>query len=170
MKRNVLIIGAIIFVIVIFVIYKVNDNIYDDDYYKYLDNIDYKVSSEFEESKYSKGYYRYYNDDISCNFSIDSFSTYSYKDGSEYLKDDIRFTLNDKVSDINEVDLNGYKWYSLTVEHNNEISYYYATVKDDNGYLLEYKIRDYNNGDYGNSKENFCYVEYDRIISSISFK
>ena len=58
--------------------------------------------------------------------------------------------------------------FSLEAFDNKE--YYYATIKDDEGYLLEYEIMDYNRGDSMEGAKSFCYAEYDKIISSVKFK
>ena len=169
-KKVLLFIGIIIVIIFIYIIYKVNDNYNYGDYYDYLDNISYDISSKFEVSKYSRGYYHYYDNDISCTFDVDSFSTYNYFNGSDYIKDSITFTLNDKVSEIKEVDLNGYKWFYFGVDGGNNKEYYYATIKDEKGYLLKYEISDYLRGDSNKDRDSFCYTEYDKIISSVRFK
>ena len=168
-KKVLLVIGVIIVIVVSYIIYKINDNYNYGYYYEFLNNISYDISSKFEEGKYSKGYYHYYGDDVSCSFNIDSFSTYNYSNGSDYIKDRINFTLNDKVSEIEEVDLNGYKWFYFSVDGGDNKEYYYATIKDDKGYLLEYEIRDYNRGDSMEGTKSFCYAEYDNSISSVRF-
>ena len=169
-KKVLLFIGIIIVIIAIYIIYKVNDNYNYGDYYDYLDNISYDISNKFKESEYSGGYYHYYGNNVSCTFDVDSFSTYNYFNGSDYIKDRITFTLNDKVSDIKEVDLNGYKWFYFGVDGGNNKEYYYATIKDDKGYLLKYEISDYLRGDSNKDRDSFCYTEYDKIISSVRFK
>ena len=71
---------------------------------------------------------------------------------------------------VKEVDLNGDMWYSFSRKNSNGISYYYAIVKKDKGYFLEYEISDYYHGDYSNGENNFCKASYDEIISSVRLK
>ena len=87
----------------------------------------------------------------------------------EYLKDNIRFTLNDDVEKIKEVDINNYKWYLMVKNSKSYKNYYYATIYNGVGYYMEYEIYDYNNGDH-EGNDNFCEVSYDTIISSVRFK
>ena len=162
-----ILVGVIIVFFVCSWIYKQSTDYYYDGN-EYLDNISYVISDKFEESEYSRGYYHYYDDGISCSFDINDYSTYSYKNGSDYLKDRITFTLNDEVSEISEVDLNGYKWYYMSVSKRGNINYYYATVKNDRGYILNYEINDYSYGD-SLSGDKFCDTEYDKVISSVRF-
>ncbi|MBQ6494505.1 MAG: hypothetical protein IJI49_00725 [Bacilli bacterium] len=169
MNKKVLIVIGIIILIIMLLYYYVKDNYryYGDK--DYLIDISYDISDRFDASIYdSSRYYHYYEDDISCNFDISYFSTFDINNGEEYLRKRIMFTLNDEVSDIEEVDINNYKWYYMKVDSGDKISYYYATVKDDVGYELEYSISDYMRGD-SNSSNKVCYSEYDRVISSIKF-
>lgn len=170
MKKVILIIVGV--VIVLFVLYFIGNHKYEYHLdYGYLDNISYNISDEFEGSDSSRGYYHYYGDNSSCSFSVDNFYVNSnYKDAKDYLRNNLYFTLNDKVSEIEEVSLNGYQWYYLKKEDDGGVTYYYATIKGDTGYVLEYDINDYNNGDYNKDDYNLCYMEYDRIISSVRFK
>lgn len=171
-KRVFIIIGIVIlFVgILIFFYYEDNDYNYKWDDKGYLDDISYDVPGRFESDKYTySDNYHYYNNSISCSFNVKYFGTYNISNGEEYLRDSIRFTLNDKVSDISLVDLNGDKWYYMTVNSGDNISYYYATIKNDKGYVLEYEVNDYLRGDT-DKRDNFCYVSYDKIISSVRLK
>ena len=141
------------------------ENVYVDS----LENISYDVPGEFEKSKYGE-YYHYYGNKVSCDFKVDDFSTYSYSNGKEYLEDNVSVHLNDEISDVKEVDLNGDLWYSFNRKSRGNISYYYAIVKEDKGYFIEYEIRDYYHGDYSNGENNFCKISFDKIISSVKLK
>ena len=169
MNKKILIgIGVVVVVIIVvsFVRY------YEDNFYyeeEYLQNISYDVPREFEKSEYGE-YYHYYGDDVSCHFEVMDFSTYSSKSGKEYLENYVSVHLSDEVSDVKEVDLNGDMWYYFSSKNRGNISYYYAIVKEDKGYYLEYTIRDDKNGDYGNGENNFCKVSYGEIISSVTLK
>ena len=166
MNKKILI-GVVIVVLLLIIFYvRYYEDSYDDDG-EFLKNISYDVPREFEKSKYGE-YYHYYGDNVSCNFEIDDFSVYSYKSGKEYLENNVSVYLSDEVSDVKEVDVNGDMWYSFSKKNNSGISYYYATVKDDNGYYFEYEIRDYYHGDYGSN--NFCDASYGEVVSSVKLK
>ncbi len=141
----------------------------ENEYIDYLENISYDVPGEFEKSEYGE-YYHYYGNNVSCNFEVNDFSIYSYSNGKEYLEDSVSVHLNDEVSDIKEVDLNGDLWYSFSKKNDSGISYYYAIVKGDKGYYLEYEIRDSYHGDYSDNENNFCKASYGEVISSVKLK
>lgn len=167
MKR-IIIIGIVVFGIVIIgcvghYITEINER------NEMVEGISYNVPLEFERSKYGD-YYHFYEDDVSCDFDVSDFSTYSYKSGKEYLENYVTIHLSDEVSEIKEVDLNGDLWYSFSKKNDSGISYYYAIVKDDKGYYLEYAIRDYYHGDYSGNENNFCKASYGEVISSVKLK
>ena len=167
--KKIIIIGIVIFGVVVIIggvghyITERNEN--NDR----LEGISYNVPKEFERSDYGE-YYHYYGGDVSCDFEIDDFSTYSYESGKEYLENYVIIHLSDEVSEIKEVDLNGDLWYSFSKKNDSGISYYYAIVKDDKGYYLEYAIRDYYHGDYSGNENNFCKASYGEVISSVKLK
>lgn len=138
---------------------------------KYLSNIIYEVPSSFEKDNNYAGYnYNYYKLYNHCSFEVKYFDIYNnYENGEEYLKDNIRFTLNDDVENIKEVDINNNKWYLMVKNSKSYKNYYYATIYNGVGYYMEYEIYDYNNGDH-EASDNFCEVSYDKIISSVRFK
>lgn len=138
---------------------------------KYLSNIIYEVSDSFKRDEYTYSVnYSYYQSYNHCSFEIKYFDNYNkYVSGDEYLRDNIRFTLNDDVENVKEVDINNNKWYLIIKNSKSYKNYYYATIYNGVGYYMEYEIYDYNNGDYeGNN--NFCEVSYNKIISSVRFK
>ena len=152
MNKKILIgIGVVVVVILVvsFVRYYEDNSYYEEEYLK---NISYD------------------GDDVSCHFEVMDFSTYSSKSGKEYLENYVSVHLSDEVSDVKEVDLNGDMWYYFNSKNRGNISYYYAIVKEDKGYYLEYTIRDDKNGDYGNGENNFCKASYGEIISSVKLK
>ena len=167
MKKIIIILGIV--VVVGMLVYSFVKYDRENEYVDFLENISYDVPKEFEKSKYGE-YYHYYGNNVSCNFEVDDFSTYSYSNGKEYLEDNVSVHLNDEVSDVKEVDLNGDLWYSFNRKSGGNISYYYAIVKNDKGYYIEYEMRDYYHGDYSNGENNFCKASYDKIISSVKLK
>lgn len=164
-------IGFIVAIVAIIILCIVVENIdYSDrEEKKALNKISYEISNKFEKDDYGYAiYHSYYGDNIRCHFKITTHDNYDeYKDGSDYLKNRIYFTYNDRISEIKEVELNNYKWYYLTKESDGDIEYIYATLKDDIIYELNYDIDDYANGD---GTSNFCANEYDKIISTVKFK
>ena len=169
MNKKILIgIGVVVVVIIVVSFVRYYEDSFDDEE-DYLKDISYDVPREFEKSEYGE-YYHYYGDDVSCHFEVMDFSTYSSKSGKEYLENNVSFYLSDEVSEIKEVDLNGDLWYSFSKKNDSGISYYYAIVKDDKGYCLEYTIRDYYHGDYSGNENNFCKASYGEVISSVKLK
>ena len=167
MNKKILIgVGLVVVIILVvsFVRYYEDSSYYEEEYLK---NISYNVPEKFERSKYGE-YYHYYGDGISCDFEVREISVYSYKSGKEYLENNVSVYLSDEVSDVKEVDLNGDMWYSFSKKNSDGVSYYYATVRDDKGYYLEYEIRNYHHGDY--SGNNFCNASYGEVISSVKLK
>ena len=175
MKKGKFIIIAIVVIILVIILSAViNEKI---EYQKYekkdieaLKNISVKVPKKFEKHTYSSSIdYSLYEDDTSCSLSIDV-NTNSYKhyeDGKDYLEDNTYITLKDKVTEIQEIELNNYKWHYLSVEKNGNLSYYYATIKENTIYELEYRINDYTNGE---EKNNYCDSIKDEIISTVKIK
>lgn len=167
-----LIVGIVIGIIIIILVAEISSNYtYSDrEEKKALKNITYEISNKFEKTNYGYSlYYRYHDDKTICSFEVDTNDYYydDYKDGGEYLKDNIYFTYNDKISEIKDVELNNYKWYYLSKERNNDIEYIYATKKDNIIYILKYEMTDYANGD---GSSTFCISQYDKIISSVKLK
>ncbi len=167
-KKWLVVLGAIVIIIllVIFTFYSFHD-VYYHYAEEYLNNISFVISDKFSVSKYSRGYYSHYDNDVSCNFIVEDYYGDVYSDGSEYLKKYVYFTLSDEVSDIEEVTLNGYPWYFMRVDNKNGVSYYYSTIWNGTGYKIEYSIRNYG---LDNNRNSFCYMEYDEVISSVKFK
>ncbi len=174
MDKRLKIIGIIfIILLVILIIYYFYNKDYDynEKPSEYLNNITYNIPNSFEKDTYTYSInYHYHKNYTSCNYEIKYFDNYNnYQNGGYYLKDNIRFTLNDTISDIKEVDINNYKWYVLEKENNSYKNYYYATIYKNIGYYMEYEIYDYNHGDHVDNN-NICNISYDKIISSVKFK
>lgn len=166
MKKIIIILGVV--VVVGMLVYSFIKYDRENEYVDSLENISYDVPREFEKSEYGE-YYHYYGDDISCDFEVRDFYVYSYGDGKEYLENNVSVHLSDKVSFVEEVDVNGDMWYYFSKKNRGDVSYYYAIVKDNKGYYMEYSIRDYLNGDYSENN-NFCMASYGEIISSVKLK
>ena len=134
-----------------------------------LSKISFKMPKKFKKESYSYlKEYTYDDKNASCSFKVNTYDNYEdYNDGKDYLEDRIYITLKDKISEIQEIKLNNYKWYFFSIEKNNNISYYYATIKDDRAYELEYEIYDYSKGEV---ESNYCTQQKDEIIASVKLK
>ena len=173
-KLNIIIIVIVVIILVIilgaFIQEKLEYSQYEKKEKEALKNISVKLPKKFEKNTYSNSIsYYLYDEDTSCNFSI-NVNTNSYKhyvDGKDYLEENTYITLKDKVSEIKEIELNNYKWHYLSVEKNSNLSYHYATKKENTIYELEYRINDYTNGEETN---NYCANIKDEIISSVKIK
>ena len=169
MKKVYIIIFVVIILVVIFIFCFIKDNVIESG--NNLSDISFDIDNRFEANIYdSSGYYHYYSDDISCSFDVSYYGNYKYNSGNDYLRDMVMFSLNDEVSEIKEIELNGYKWYYMSVDSGDKKTYYYATIKNDKVYELEYDISDYKRGDRTEDESNFCYSEYDKVISSVKLK
>ena len=85
MKKKVLLFIVIIVMIATYIIYKFNDNYNYGDYYDYLDNISYDLSNKFEVSKYSRGYYHYYDNFHKTKFSLIAIIYFSFFTFNSFL-------------------------------------------------------------------------------------
>ena len=171
--RNI-VIGIVIVFIIIILITIISENIKQKEYEKEekeaISKISIKVPKKFDKNTYSDSIsYYLYDDNNNCSFNIhvDTDSYKYYKDGKDYLEDRTYITLKDKVSEIQEVILNNYKWHYLSIERKNNFVYKYVTIKENTIYELEYRISDYTNGEEPNS---YCYKIKDEIISTIKIK
>ncbi len=137
-----------------------------------FDEIEYIIPDEFEEtdgSIYSKSYY-YRDDDAYCYIYVRPDEKDLYNEDKEvWFKGNIRLSLNDKVSDLKELDVNGKKVLFVEKDSNGDITKYYAFESSNNYYLLEYEINRYNdeNETYKNSP---CYTLVDEVINSVKTK
>ena len=109
-----------------------------------------------------------------CYYHISINNYNNYTSGREYLEDRISFSLNDEVGEITENTVNGTVWNTLKVVENStysqRTSYYYVTIKNEKTYLFEYKILDYERGDYEGEKDDYCEKSFDEVISSIKIQ
>ena len=175
MKKGKIIIIVIVVIILVIILgaviqEKIEYSQYEKKDKEALKNISIKVPKKFDKHKYSNSIsYYLYDDDTSCNLSIsvDADSYKHYVDGKDYLEESTYITLKDKVSEIQEIEINNYKWHYLSVEKNGNLSYHYATIKENTIYEIEYRINDYTNGEETN---NYCASIKDEIISSIKLK
>ena len=172
-KKMVLIIIPIILVLMIVAISSITLRYKIEEKNINKNELIYNNPSKFEKSMDEVDYISYYynSDNISCSYVITMYENYmEYKDGKDYLEDNITFTLNDKVEKIEEKSIENYKWYSLKIDKGSETEYNYATIYNNNTYELTYRIHDYMKGDYSNEDDNYCYNALDELLSSLSFK
>ena len=174
MKRVIMIIIGFVTVILLIILggliqIHIDNKEFEKEEEEALSKISYKIPKKFKEESYSYlKNYTYYDKNASCTFKVNSYENYNeYVDGKDYLEDRIFITLKDKISEIKEIKLNNYKWYSFSVENNNRITNYYATIKEDRAYEIEYEIYDYSKGEVEN---NYCTQQKDEIIATVKLK
>ncbi len=136
-----------------------------------FEEITYNVPSEFKyDDYYATKDYRYSDNEVYCNFTIRSSNKEYYDNLEKWFKERINFNLNDKVSELNEVDINGKTFLNINRENIHEKIYYYGVSSSNYNYFIEYIISDYKNGDREDINDNLCYNSLDKIISSINVK
>ena len=146
---------------------------YNEENKKRFSEISFNVPEVFEEDKdyiYLREFY-YKGDNVYCyvNFSASDKSTYS-DDKETWFKKQIRFSLNDKVSELEEVDIYDNKAYKVTVQSGKDFDYYYGFESTNHYYLLDYQITDYNEETNEDIQTNPCYKYIDEIVYSIKLK
>jgi len=165
------ILGLIVCIEIIFkILHKMQDNIDEKEKAKTFEEISYTIPKEFErDEEYYGKYYNYVGDSIYCGVFIYSYEKY-YDDFLEWFKNQIHINLNDSVSEIEEIELNNKKVYSVEIKNENEIEYHYGIESSNYYYSIEYYISDRLKGDRVDMDTNPCYVSKDKIISSIKIK
>lgn len=180
-KNKILIfIGIILLLfIIIFMIYGINIKITEkNEYDKYLkekyDRINkeltYKTPNEFQTK--DKLYYSYYNKDIDCKFEFDNMEKNNYykKTLEDFLRENIYVSLDYNTSEVIKDETKNINYLLITVEKNNNKTYYYAFESKNYYYIFEYSIYDYKNGDRKDIDTNICYTAKDKILNSIKIK
>lgn len=164
----ILMVFVIIIVVVFFMVY--DTSLLDDGYFdshKKEENIGltYQIPDYFQAGSYNgDGYYYYsYNDydtDTSCSINVYKRENYSlYQNGEEFLRDDVRSSKNQEVSEIGTQEINQKIWYFITVEDKYSITTTYALVEGDMIYKIEYVI--YEDG------ISYCKSNQDEFIRSL---
>ena len=137
-----------------------------------FDEIEYIIPDEFEEtdgSIYSKSYY-YRDDDAYCYIYVRPDEKNLYNEDKEvWFKGNIRLSLNDKVSDLTELDVNGKKVLFVEKESDGDITKYYAFESSNYYYLLEYEINKYHTENETN-RNDICSNLVDEVINSVKTK
>ena len=149
-----------------------NDD-YNEENKKRFSEISFDVPDVFEEDKdyiYLREYY-YRDDDVYCYISFHVSDKTAYTDDKEtWFKKQIRHSLNDKVSELEEVDIYDNKAYKVTIQSGKDVDYYYGFESTNHYYLLDYQITDYNEETNENIRTNPCYKYMDEIVYSIKLK
>ncbi len=146
------------------------DKYYDSE--EDFSEIDYNIPNEFEvddDNSFSK-YYNCDENDVYSYVSIHSYKKSLYKDKEKWFKGCFTITLNDKVSDIEEIEINGSKVLFLKIESENSIYYCYGFESSNYYYSLTYSIYDYESGDRADIDTNKCYISRDAIVNSVTLK
>lgn len=137
--------------------------------------ISYVIPSVFEKDEdytYSR-YYNFKDDNIYCYVSIQSYEKKYYDEDREiWFKDQIRVTLNDRVSELEKNDIQNNNALFIEVEKsdNKTFDYYYGFVSSNYYYLVDYNIDSYNREENKDIKDSSCYSYRDEIIHSIRLK
>ena len=143
----------------------------------------YKNEEDFKEIEYNipesftndndNTFGRYYNcddNDVYSYVAIHSYEKSLYDSKEKWFKNNFTFTLNDKVSDLEELDINGNKVLFLKIESEHNVNYCYGFESSNNYYSLSYSIYDYKSGDRADMDTNKCYISHEDIINSVKLK
>lgn len=138
-----------------------------------LGKMNYQIPKDFEYYLESDDDYRNYNfgeDSSYCNISMEIHSNEydSYKDGEDYIKKMIYFTLLDEVETTQTND-----WYTITIKNKEDYTNRIISAYKYNNdiYALEYSFSDYANGE-NIDKDSYkkCDTAYDYVFKSINFE
>ncbi len=163
---------VVLFIVIVFVIFfktRNSDNLFSDNLFS---EISYEVPSNFESEEdytYSR-YYRYYDNDVYCNLSVSADESTIYGDFKEWFANSVHFNLNDKVSELKEITINGNEMYYVDKKSKNSTVYYYGVKSSNYYYSITYTLNDYENGDRADIETNLCYTAKNQIINTVKVK
>lgn len=133
--------------------------------------ITYEVPDMFEESHYSTFRdYRYNSKEAYLDIEVSTVEKSLYKDADNYIKERVIIKLTDKVSELKEIEINGIKMHTVTVESKNDTTYYYSMETTNYIYLFEFQISDYKNGNREDIDTNPCFTTKEKVLYSIKLK
>ena len=179
MKKHIkiiIIVGIVVIYLFSVLLYQrtTNKPVFLDRNDRKMTEVDYTNPEKFENSRNESDYvsYNYYGKNISCYYTINIDDYYDYQEGREYLENNVSVLLSDKVSEIKEDNINGSIWYSMNVESKGKYTtYYYVTCRGEKTYELEYRIYDYERGDYEEGDDdNYCKTSLDELVASLKIK
>ena len=180
--KNNSIIGIVVIVVIAFVIIflivnkgnsklpiKQSDSISPEK--EILDKLSFKKFDVLDEDDYAFFKSLYCNENGFSLSIIVSFEEIKNNclDIESCLKSNVIITLDDEVSDIEEVDINGIKWNKITITKKDNVTEYYITEKYEHFYLVELDLWDYYNGDREDIDTNKCLNASRGFMNSISF-
>ena len=145
--------------------YEKEEKVEKQEHKENMNTLTYELSKRFKESKstYST-YYDYYEDGNNCEIQIRvDFNTNKYKDGKNFLLENVYLHLNEETSELEEKSINNNTWYTVSASDDYQTKYYYTYVNEKRTYYIEYRI-DIDNED------SFCSEEKDRFIESLIVK
>ena len=168
-KVIIAIIAVLVTILGIIGVRKLLESDYNDD--EMYTEITYTVpdSFEYDDNSYTK-YYSYYMDSGYCSFYIDADDKDYYDGLKDWFNERIRFSLNDKVSDLTEVIINGNKMFYIDKKGKYGTEYYYGVESSNHYYLLIYTVYDRSNGDRSDYGTNICDTARDEIIKTVNVK
>lgn len=130
-----------------------------------FNNLSLTLPTNFKEGDYNSDYYESYSilsDTDYCRLSLIKSYSSAYDTPKEYLEKNVYSSASDKVSNIEEEQINGNTWNTLSVEKTSNTIYNYATTNNDEIYIVEFVIYD--------DETNICSTAHSEIINSLNFK
>ena len=181
MKKNpfigiIIVIGIIIILIFVPFLWPSIPNNYKENNKEYFKEISYTVPSEFELDDYHHSRnYSYYDTSLNCYIDIRAQEKLREQSFEKWFKGDISFTLNDELSELEELEINGNKILGIQKRRGedyswSEVEYYYGVESSNYYYMIEYRIIDYKNGDRTDTETSMCLSTLDTFLSSIKTK
>jgi len=161
------IIGIFSFIFIVFIIVDtVEDKMYDNEVRESFSELILDAPDEFDKDDTYYINYSYDDNGTYCYMNIypsEKYNTLEYE-----FNESVRYTLNDKVSGLNELNINGNKVLNAEVETEDSKEYYYGIESKNYYYIIKYSIYDNMKGDRSDIDTNLCYSAKDRIISSLN--
>lgn len=135
-----------------------------------LKELSYKIPKGFKAQIIKHDDYKYYSyqdEKYICSISIDVMNNkdYNFKDGEEYLRNKVFFTLEDEFSEITKEN----NWYTITkTSKSKSIEKISASLNNDNIYLFKFAISNYE--DIDNEQNHKCQMAYDFVYESLKIE
>ncbi len=172
----IIVIGIIIFLVVGPFIWPSYTRTHKEKNEDYFTEISYKVPKTFEEDDYSNSkYYSFYDTSLNCTIDIRADKKLHEESFEKWFKGEINFNLNDEVSELEQLDINGNKILGIQKKSGenyswSEVERYYGVESSNYYYIIDYRIIDYKNGDRTDTETSMCLSTLDTFLSSIKTK
>lgn len=169
-----IIIAIVIIVLLIIYISEKNDNGYEKENMKAFSELSYKIPEGFESDPgYKFNYFSGSDNNVTCSIMITSYEKdmYSlYKDPKDLLMSHVSVYLNERVGEIEIVDVGNTKGYYVSVISDYKEEYNYAIESKNYMYFIRYELSDIEKGDRPDLDTNKCYTTREEFIKSISVR